>query len=325
MFSVGHDLDDQRELVQLPGEEGVLLGGEPEEFVQVDERAFRFGNIAVFLQVLLERGISRQILLEVEEDLEVVAPSHFIEVSDIDLRSGNDAETFQVRGKRRTLRFNRRTLHTMVKAGRVEKCTRCEHLPGQNLIPDRPQMGVRWPMAGRDPPVPGRETEGLEREERLHRYLSMLGSGDLNERWRAADALGELGDSRAVQPLIEALEDGYVDVRWKAAKALGLIDGREPVLPLIRSLEDDSPWVRMGAAWALGKIGDPRAVEPLIRLLDDTKPRVRRMAAWALGRIGNPRAREPLLRLLGDADRDVRVAGRQALDEIGTEREIPSV
>ncbi|MDD3070041.1 MAG: HEAT repeat domain-containing protein, partial [Methanoculleus horonobensis] len=89
-------------------------------------------------------------------------------------------------------------------------------------------------MAGRDPPVPERETEGLEREKVLHRHLSMLASGNLNERWRAVDALGEIGDSRAVRPLIEALEDEFVDVRWKAAKALGLIDGREPVLPLIR-------------------------------------------------------------------------------------------
>ncbi|WP_243670582.1 HEAT repeat domain-containing protein [Methanoculleus chikugoensis] len=115
-------------------------------------------------------------------------------------------------------------------------------------------------MAGRDPPVPERETEGLEREKKLHRYLSMLASGNLNERWRAADALGgELGDSRAVRPLIEALEDEYVDVRWKAAKALGLLDGREPVLPLIRSLEDDSPLGSDGGGSLGARGGDRRS------------------------------------------------------------------
>lgn len=165
-------------------------------------------------------------------------------------------------------------------------------------------------MAGRDPPVPGGETESLDREKVLHRHLSMLASGNLNERWRAAEALGELGDSRAVRPLIEALEDEHVEVRWKAAKALGILDGREPVLPLIGSLEDDSLWVRMGAAWALGKIGDPRAVEPLIRLLDDAKPRVRRMAAWALGRIGNPRALGPKPRM--DAIKVIFIVSYQA-------------
>ena len=45
----------------------------------------------------------------------------------------------------------------------------------------------------------------------------MLASGYLNEWWRAAEALGEIGDSRAVRLLAEALEDEYVEVRWKAA------------------------------------------------------------------------------------------------------------
>ena len=138
-------------------------------------------------------------------------------------------------------------------------------------------------MAGKDSSVPGGGAADLDREKKLHRYLSMLESGNSNERWRAADVLGEIGDRRAVQPLIRALDDEYVDVRWKAAKALGIIDEREPVLPLIRSLEDDNSWVRTGAAWALGNIGDPRAVEPLIRVLDDAKPRV---GGWRHGRSG---------------------------------------
>ena len=85
-------------------------------------------------------------------------------------------------------------------------------------------------MAGKDSSRPGGKAVDLDSEQRLHRYLAMLESGDLNQRWRAADALGEMGDRRALQPLIRALSDEYVDVRWKAARALGIIDEREPSL-----------------------------------------------------------------------------------------------
>ena len=68
----------------------------------------------------------------------------------------------------------------------------------------------------------------------------MLGSGDLNERWRAADALGELGDSRAVQPLIEALEEEATQV------ANLLRDSMENVIDLSVPLVSD---IKTGRSW----------------------------------------------------------------------------
>ncbi len=38
---------------------------------------------------------------------------------------------------------------------------------------------------------------------------------------KAAEALGKIGDARAVEPLIATLEDSDVAVRWTAAQALG--------------------------------------------------------------------------------------------------------
>ncbi|HUM78049.1 MAG TPA: HEAT repeat domain-containing protein, partial [Methanoculleus sp.] len=78
-----------------------------------------------------------------------------------------------------------------------------------------------------DLPVPEEEETGEKSVERaFNRHISMLRWGGLNERWRAADALAEFADDRAVQPLIEALDDNYADVRWRAATALGILDGR---------------------------------------------------------------------------------------------------
>jgi len=94
----------RREFVQAPGEEGVRLGGEPEERIEPDERALQVGDIAVLLQIFLERGRFGQVFLKVEVDVEVVPLSHPVKFPDIDLRSGDDAEAFQVRRERCPLR-----------------------------------------------------------------------------------------------------------------------------------------------------------------------------------------------------------------------------
>jgi HEAT repeat protein len=89
----------------------------------------------------------------------------------------------------------------------------------------------------------------------------------------AAIELGEIGDSRAVEPLIKALGDKDEYVREAATKALGMIADVRAVEPLIEVLWDEdqlvhpSEYVRYYAAEALGNIGDTRAVEPLIKLL----------------------------------------------------------
>ena len=64
------------------------------------------------------------------------------------------------------------------------------------------------------------------------------------------------------------LKCGTPDVRSEAADALGEINDSRGVDPLILSLKDEDPSVRWNAARALGNIGDPRAVDPLILLYD---------------------------------------------------------
>jgi HEAT repeat protein len=79
------------------------------------------------------------------------------------------------------------------------------------------------------------DKNGAGNEERLAYFIRKLMDDDEINRWKAAEALGRLGDPGAVEPLIDAL--------W-----------------------DDDPRVRLKAAWALGQIGDSRAVPPLKRL-----------------------------------------------------------
>jgi HEAT repeat protein len=143
---------------------------------------------------------------------------------------------------------------------------------------------------------------------------------DWHVRHDAAAALGEVGDPRAVEPLIACLRDPSEAVCDVAGWALGEIGDARAVEPLIAALRDSDGELRGNVAGALGRIGDPRAVEPLIAALADKDPLLRSAVATALGKLGDPRAVEPLVLALRDRGDDkgnggawVRQAAAQAL------------
>lgn len=112
-------------------------------------------------------------------------------------------------------------------------------------------------------------------------------------RQAAAGALGQIGDTQAVEPLITALKDHLLNVRAVAAEALVQI-GTPAVMPLIATFGDKNENVRQAAAGALVQIGTP-AIEPLIATLNSLSEDVRETAARVLGQIGDARALEPLI------------------------------
>jgi HEAT repeat protein len=147
--------------------------------------------------------------------------------------------------------------------------------------------------------------------------IAQLTDDDSGVRQGAAAALGELGDARAVEPLIAQLKDDDSGVRHGAVVALGMLGDARVVEPLIARLKDDDSGVRRGAAVALGKLADARAVEPLIARLKDDDYRVRRAAAVALGKLADARAVEPLIAQLKDDDSGVRHGAAAALGNLG--------
>jgi HEAT repeat protein len=132
----------------------------------------------------------------------------------------------------------------------------------------------------------------------------------------AAAALVSIG-SRAVDPLLRALNHSQWIARRNAAWALGALDDPRAVKPLVSALADSEPDVRAQAAWALGALDDPAALQKLTETLRDSDARVRRQAAWALGVIGDSRAMPVLLQALKDADAGVRRHAAWALGNIG--------
>ncbi|MCK6625571.1 MAG: HEAT repeat domain-containing protein [Anaerolineae bacterium] len=100
----------------------------------------------------------------------------------------------------------------------------------------------------------------------------------------AAEALGQLGDTRAVKPLIAALRGGDMQLREAAVQALVKFKNTA-VEPLINTLHDKDETVRSEVVDALGQLRDVRAIKPLIDALGDKDWLVRDKAAETLGKL----------------------------------------
>src|SRR5271170_787089 len=106
----------------------------------------------------------------------------------------------------------------------------------------------------------------------------------------AATSLGALGDSTAVEPLIQVLNnfDGYYHavVRAAAAASLGKLGDRRAVEPLLDAINDSLAEPSAEAIRALAAIGDSRAVGPLVDAVRNPtgffSPIARRAAVVAL-------------------------------------------
>jgi HEAT repeat protein len=127
--------------------------------------------------------------------------------------------------------------------------------------------------------------------------LLALDDEDGAVRQAAPTALNTIGDWRAAPWLIEALDDPAA--RVPAAYALGRIGSSTAVKPLIERLGDADPEMRKAAATALGALNAEAAAPALLRLLSDDDEELRSVAITALGRIDSPRSVAALRRAYG--------------------------
>ena len=176
--------------------------------------------------------------------------------------------------------------------------------------------------------------------------IEALKGSDRNLRRKAAEALGEIGDGRAADPLAERLGDRDRSVRMAAATALSkmgdgrgisflfsalgsrdevvrihairaLVDAGDAVVPELRkSLRDPNFLVRCGSAIVLGENRVREAVPDLIEALGDSVASVRMDAAVALGKIGSPEALSALRKLTRDPDATVAYYANWAIEKI---------
>jgi len=170
-----------------------------------------------------------------------------------------------------------------------------------------------------------------------------------------AHTLGELGDERAIRPLIKvlhnrSLSDGRVAIAealndlnaigqafaeierhsikkdnfctdcWGAAQALAEKSGIGLFFQILSNSR--SSLVREALANVLEERNDIQAVDPLIQALCNENEHVRKAAAISLGKLGDTRAVEPLVRALADKNAFVIVAAAGSLGKLGDTRAV---
>jgi HEAT repeat protein len=172
--------------------------------------------------------------------------------------------------------------------------------------------------------------------ERVDELIRQLETGNLHERMQAAQALGDHHDPRAIDALIQTLENRSVDwaTRIEAARALGHTGDPRAIEPLIRTLENeqtqennmDAHELAMVIAEALGAYHDSRVTDALVKALVGNRD-ISHVAAKSLVKLRDRRAVEPLIRILDD-DKSLsfeRQNAARVLGVLGDPRAVPAL
>ncbi len=141
-----------------------------------------------------------------------------------------------------------------------------------------------------------------EAKAAISSFADTLKVDDPVQRRVAATILGEIGDTRVMEPLLTALRDEDGDTVILAARSLEKIDpnwreskvAKSAVTSFCRALQGGDVF----AARALGVIREKRALEPLMAALSNRKTRIE--AAKALLEINDQRALEPFRAAFAD-------------------------
>ena len=122
----------------------------------------------------------------------------------------------------------------------------------------------------------------------VKQILSELRDVNKEKRRTAVMKLGMLGGDEAVRTLIMIVTNHSEDliVRGRAALMLGKLGDARAVEPLIRALDAPGYQTPLYAAQSLGKLGDPRAIEPLLRMIQSHNDKMREAAQEALEKLG---------------------------------------
>lgn len=134
--------------------------------------------------------------------------------------------------------------------------------------------------------------EIMIRNRDVRGLIKMLNSPRSDDVITACEALGQLGDRNAAEPLIMIFRNLMqpAKVRLAAAEALLKLESAPAVVTLLAALRRNDWQVRRNAAAVLGQLKAVWATEPLIQALKDPSPIVARTAAAALKHIGTPEA-----------------------------------
>lgn len=179
-------------------------------------------------------------------------------------------------------------------------------------------------------------------EPALPRLFESLKHQNVQARINTAIILGKMGNSQAIEPLIQAFLVEKEKARTYILEALEKLGEKEVVKQaedladnsleqLLAALNNERHHIRQHAARNLGEMADPRAVEPLVKAMLEEgyksgskyeENKVCRRISEALIKIGDPRAVEPLFEALEANYWDSQAYAAETLGELGDKRAI---
>jgi hypothetical protein len=159
-------------------------------------------------------------------------------------------------------------------------------------------------------------------------WAKRLNDDDPSKRLDAVKSFGESNDPKAIDYLIQAVNDPDPRVEAKAVDYLGRLHAADSTLFLLQKLftVGTRDKLRQRIVMTLGKIGDPRATKPLLQYVSqDVDPDIRGAGIYAIGEIADRSISEELQRF-SDEETDPRLKrlAHDALVKVSTRVPAPA-
>ncbi len=100
---------------------------------------------------------------------------------------------------------------------------------------------------------------------------SAFGTGKHDWMISAIFAMGRTANKRWGKTILEMLESDDVELRYEAARAAGELELKPALTPLMNLLDDSDSDTRMAAVWSLSQIGGEGVQDALEQLYDETE------------------------------------------------------
>jgi HEAT repeat protein len=162
----------------------------------------------------------------------------------------------------------------------------------------------------------------------LSEWARRLNDEDPSKRLDAVKSFGDSNDPKAIDYLIQAVNDPDPRVEAKAVDYLGRLHAADSTMFLIQKLftVGTRDKLRQRIVMTLGKIGDPRATKPLLQYVSqDVSPDIRGAGIYAIGEIADKSISEELQRF-SDEQTDPRLKrlAHDALVKVSTRVPAPT-
>jgi HEAT repeat protein len=134
----------------------------------------------------------------------------------------------------------------------------------------------------------------------INEWVRRLADDDPETRLEAVKSLGDSGEAKANEYLMQAVGDSDQRIQAKAVEYLGKTRATDSTQFLIQRLfmAGTPSALRHRILYALGRIGDPKASRPILEYISDrVPPDIRGTGIFALGEIGDGSVRQDLERL----------------------------